>query len=243
MQKNKVIEAYKKKECVNSFDSTRSSTYGQKWHNDYEKDLVIDSINNLGRNNIKILDVACGTGRFVQDILKMNRKIEYHGLDTSKEMLKKLKKRLGNKFVNLYNADASNMPFKDNTFDITYSFHLLWHLEKKDQVEMIREMIRVTKNGGIIVIDAYNRDFLYNNLRKKTYKRGYEIFRLSVNEMKKILKSLKDIEVFGILDPHINNKFIFHAMTFLPNKVFRKMHFLHHMLYFKIKTTKMGIKK
>jgi len=242
-QKEKIIENYSKKECVDTFDFTRSSTYGQRWHNNYEKDLVVNSINELKNNKIKILDIACGTGRFVQDLFKTKKEIKYHGIDTSKAMLKKLKDRMKGKSINLYCKDASKIPFKDKTFDLTYSFHLLWHLEKQDQIKIIKEMMRVTKDGGIIIIDAYNKNFLYDNLRKKTYKKGREIFRLSIGEVKEILKPLKDIRVFGILDPHIDNKFIFDLMTFVPNKILKKQHYLHHMLYFKIKKKSLRVNK
>ena len=235
-QKEKIMKAYQRENGVETFDSTRSSTYGQRWHNDYEKDLVINSIKELKNNELKILDVACGTGRFVQDLFKTKKEIEYHGIDTSKAMLKKLKDRMKGKLINLYCQDASKLPFKDKTFDISYSFHLLWHIEKSDQIKIIKEMMRVTKDGGIIIIDAYNKDFFYDKIRKKRkYPDGYEVFKLSIKEIKKILKPLKEIEIFGILDPHIDNKFVFDSMTFVPNKILKKQHYLHHMIYFKIK--------
>ena len=190
----------------------------------------------MKNNELKILDVACGTGRFVQDLFKTKKEIKYYGLDSSKKMLKKLKDKTNDKSINLYCQDASKIPFKDKTFDITYSFHLLWHLEKQDQIKIIKEMIRVTKDGGIIIIDAYNKNFLYDKKKKKRkYPNGYEVFKLSIKEIKEILKPFKKIEIFGILEPHINNKFIFNFITFFPNKIFKKAHLLHHMIYFKIK--------
>lgn len=242
-QKEIIIKTYQQRSCVKNFDTTRSSTYGQQWHNNYEKGLIVNAINDLKKDKIKVLDIACGTGRLAEYVFSSKKNIDYYGVDSSEEMLKEFRKKIANKNLNLLNADACKLPFKDNTFDLTYTFHLLWHVEKKDQVKIIKEMIRVTKDDGIIILDAYNKNFLYNNLRNKTYKKGHEIFRLSIPEIKRILKPLKNVKVFGILDPHIDNKFVFNLMTFLPNKVLRGWYCLHHMLYFKIKKEKFSIEK
>lgn len=233
-QKEKIIKTYQDKEGAEKFDEKRSSTYGQRWHNDYERDLVIDSIKNSKNENLKILDVACGTGRFVNYLFKTDKSIEYHGIDTSDELLKQLKRKTGeNKKVNIYCDDASKLPFKDETFDIVYSFHLLWHLKKEEQIPIIKEIIRVTKKKGIIILDVYNKNFIYDKIIRKKPAPGKEVFKLSIKEMKEILSYLRKIEIFGILDPHINNKIMFHFLTFIPNKILKRFHFLHHMLYFK----------
>jgi ubiquinone/menaquinone biosynthesis C-methylase UbiE len=56
---------------------------------------------------------------------------------------------------NAYQADAENLPFQDNSFDIVYSNGVLHHSENTDQC--IQEVYRVLKPGGKAVIMLYSR--------------------------------------------------------------------------------------
>jgi ubiquinone/menaquinone biosynthesis C-methylase UbiE len=56
---------------------------------------------------------------------------------------------------NAYQADAENLPFRDNSFDIVYSNGVLHHSENTDQC--INEVYRVLKPGGKAVIMLYSR--------------------------------------------------------------------------------------
>jgi len=56
---------------------------------------------------------------------------------------------------NTYQADAENLPFRDNSFDIVYSNGVLHHSENTDQC--IDEVHRVLKPGGKAVIMLYSR--------------------------------------------------------------------------------------
>jgi len=47
-------------------------------------------------------------------------------------------------------AKAENIPFENNSFDAVFSYHSLHHMKNRNQV--IREMVRVCKIGGLIVI-------------------------------------------------------------------------------------------
>jgi len=46
------------------------------------------------------------------------------------------------------------LPFKDNTFDVVYSFYLIEHLEKPKK--MFDEMYRILKPGGLMILWAPN---------------------------------------------------------------------------------------
>jgi len=54
-----------------------------------------------------------------------------------------------------YQADAENLPFRDDVFDIVYSNGVLHHSEDTDQC--IAEVHRVLKPGGLAVIMLYSR--------------------------------------------------------------------------------------
>ncbi|WP_158699528.1 class I SAM-dependent methyltransferase [Magnetospirillum gryphiswaldense] len=54
-----------------------------------------------------------------------------------------------------YNADAENLPFQDNSFDIVYSNGVLHHSEDTDKT--IAEVFRVLKPGGKAILMLYAR--------------------------------------------------------------------------------------
>jgi len=96
-----------------------------------------------------ILDVGCGSGMVTRDIANLT-KGEVFAMDESKEMIKVAKKVL-KEFDNVHLAvgDAHNIPFKDNTFDITTcNLLLMWSV---DPQRVVNEMKRVTREGGIVL--------------------------------------------------------------------------------------------
>jgi SAM-dependent methyltransferase len=56
-------------------------------------------------------------------------------------------------------ADASQLPFADNSFDIITSFDNLEHI--KEYRDVIKEMVRVLKPGGVIILNTINRNNKY----------------------------------------------------------------------------------
>lgn len=92
------------------------------------------------------LDVACGTGDMVVELLK--RGCTVTGVDLSKEMLTIAEEKAhGCKYMM---ADAEHLPFEDGTFDaVTCAFGVrnFVHLEQG-----LAEMLRVLRPGGRMVI-------------------------------------------------------------------------------------------
>lgn len=81
----------------------------------------------------------------------------------------------------VYQADAENLPFRDNSFDIVYSNGVLHHSENTEAC--IAEVRRVLKPGGAAVIMLYSRisaAFLFNILPRAIM--TGEIFRWSEAE-------------------------------------------------------------
>ena len=99
----------------------------------------------------KILDVGCGNGNLFT--LLPDGKYELYGVDFSENMILEAKHNCKTKASFLV-ADVEALPFKDNSFDIIVcnaSFHHYIHPNKA-----LREMQRVLKDGGILLIgDPY----------------------------------------------------------------------------------------
>jgi ubiquinone/menaquinone biosynthesis C-methylase UbiE len=103
----------------------------------------------------KVLDVCCGTGDQVFYYAK--RGIIATGVDLNLEMIKMAKKdkrKKDLKNVSFQIADASSLPFKDNSFDYASISFALHEKERAVRDKIISEMKRVVKSGGnLIFID------------------------------------------------------------------------------------------
>lgn len=98
--------------------------------------------------NQNVLDVGCGKGRYILNLLKLLPENKYYGVDLSEMVLR----YITDDTVTKLQGSLTNIPFRNNEFDVTYTCEALEHAI--DIESAVREMARVTKhNGKIIVID------------------------------------------------------------------------------------------
>ena len=99
---------------------------------------------------MKILDIAAGPGSSSEPLFKAGAEIV--SLDFSDGMLEQGRK--ARPYLNFVKGDALKLPFKDNEFDVTtISFGLR---NTKDYELALREALRVTKEGGRMVIVEFS---------------------------------------------------------------------------------------
>jgi demethylmenaquinone methyltransferase/2-methoxy-6-polyprenyl-1,4-benzoquinol methylase len=99
---------------------------------------------------MKILDIAAGPGSSSEPLYKAGA--EVISLDFSDGMLEQGRK--ARPYLNFVKGDALKLPFKDNEFDMTtISFGLR---NTKDYELALREALRVTKEGGRMVIVEFS---------------------------------------------------------------------------------------
>ncbi|WP_433958615.1 demethylmenaquinone methyltransferase [Cytobacillus horneckiae] len=148
----------------------------------------------------KALDVCCGTGDWSIALSEAVGEIgKVVGLDFSKNMLKigeeKVKEQ-GIKNIELVHGNAMELPFPDNSFDyVTIGFGLR---NVPDYMQVLKEMHRVVKPGGIAVCLETSQPTLFG------FKQGYylyfryimplfgKIFAKSFNEYAWLHESAKD---------------------------------------------------
>ena len=117
--------------------------------------------------NDKILDVGCATGHFYRSIKKRIKKnFSYTGCDPYDIFLEMAYKAWANdKNVKFKKGNIYNLPFKRNSFDITYCSNVLLHLPEIKKP--LKELLRVTKRKVIlrtVVYDvSYKIQLVYNN--------------------------------------------------------------------------------
>ncbi len=100
---------------------------------------------------MRILDLAAGTGSSSEPLVAAGA--EVISADFSEGMLNAGRKRYPK--LNFVKADALNLQFKDNEFDlVTISFGLR---NTADFDKALRECLRVTKSGGRIVVTEFSQ--------------------------------------------------------------------------------------
>lgn len=136
-----------KEKSINHFNSN-AKEYDNSFDGKFVKVMYQSLLEELEKDEKgKLLDVGCGTGNVLCKLV--NGKRELFGIDLSENMVEESKKRMG-KDADIKVADAEHIPYKDNTFDTLVcnaSFHHYPHPE-----EVLREMKRVLKNGGKLLI-------------------------------------------------------------------------------------------
>jgi phosphatidylethanolamine/phosphatidyl-N-methylethanolamine N-methyltransferase len=98
----------------------------------------------------RVLEVGVGTG--INTSL-YPRNCHVTGIDLSSSMLEKARdrvKREGLRNVRLIEMDAGNLTFADDAFDIVYAPYLVSVVP--DPVKVVREMRRVCRPGGKIIV-------------------------------------------------------------------------------------------
>ena len=102
-----------------------------------------DLIESLINEQSKILDVGCGKGFLLFEMLKIEPNLIIRGFDISDYALKRVKK---SKNLKVFKHKAEKkFPFKSNYFDLAISLATLHNLKNFDLSNSIKEIERVGK--------------------------------------------------------------------------------------------------
>ncbi|HYT04059.1 MAG TPA: methyltransferase domain-containing protein [Gemmatimonadales bacterium] len=105
----------------------------------------------------QVLDVGCGTGALLAALAAAAPGVRLVGIDASPEMLAVARGKLA-PAVDLRVAWAEDVPYGDATFDAVVSCSVLHYL--REPMAALREMARVVKPGGRLVITDWCDDYL-----------------------------------------------------------------------------------
>ena len=111
--------------------------------------------------NSKIIDICTGTGDLVKFVSRHCPDCEIIGIDISEEMLKKAK--IKNPTKQFIQADVTNLPFKDNSFDYVISSFGIRNIENRQKA--LSEIYRILKKDGKFL----HLDFGYHNFFSKIF--------------------------------------------------------------------------
>ena len=111
----------------------------------------------------EVLDVGCGTGAFEAQVTAAHPHQSLVGVDLSEEMLAAAREK--NRFApraRFVQADAHDLPFDDAAFDVVVSASVLHYFT--DPATALKEMARVVRPTGRVVLLDWCRDFLLTRL-------------------------------------------------------------------------------
>jgi len=104
-----------------------------------------------------VLDVGCGTGVLLKEILGIAPGLRVTGVDLTPAMLKVAAGRLPSG-TPLVAADAARLPFKSRSFDAVVSTSSLHYWP--DPVAGLREIARVLRAGGRVFVTDWCDDYI-----------------------------------------------------------------------------------
>src|SRR3989344_2685992 len=114
----------------------------------------------------KVLEVGCGDGRSIFDILPVTKNIT--GIDHDDKAITDAKNNFSSyPSIKILKADATKLPFENEEFDFVVCMTTFANFTYKKFI-ILEEMKRVLKNSGKIIISVFSEDALEE--RMKVYK-------------------------------------------------------------------------
>jgi len=144
MKKEKVNKIFES--IANKYDlmnDLMSLGIHRKWKRDLVKHLNLDK----NKNN-SILDLGCGTGDIISNIIKSKKNLKFQAylVDPNIKMIEEGKKKLKQKNLIWLSSYGENLPFKNNKFDLVTMAFSLRNVENIKKT--LNEVNRVLKKNG-----------------------------------------------------------------------------------------------
>jgi SAM-dependent methyltransferase len=103
-----------------------------------------------------VADIGCGNGAYLAELAARGHAGPVLGVDMSAGMLAAARRRAAT--AGLAVADATALPVRDGASDLTLAAHVLYHLP--DPREAVRELRRITRDGGQVIVVLNSEDHL-----------------------------------------------------------------------------------
>ncbi|MFW5985153.1 MAG: class I SAM-dependent methyltransferase [Halanaerobiaceae bacterium] len=126
----------------------------------------------------KVLDAGCGTGNFSLKLAQMG--LEVVGVDISEPMLDKARKKVAktddNLQISFNKMDVLELQFPEESFSGVFSMATIEFIPDSKKENFIREMLRVVKPGGKVLIGTITSDSEWGKMYKKQAQEQDSVF-------------------------------------------------------------------
>jgi 2-polyprenyl-6-hydroxyphenyl methylase / 3-demethylubiquinone-9 3-methyltransferase len=141
--------------------------YGGRWYTAYDDPIALlraeneakwpwvhERIKKISPSAKTILDVGCGAGFLANKMATLG--YEVSGVDLSPESLRVAQKFDHTKSVKYHHANAYDLPFPNDSFDVVVTMDFLEHVYHPGKI--VSECARVLKLGGLFFYHTFNRN-------------------------------------------------------------------------------------
>ncbi len=175
---------------ANSFDYNNYYHNISSIYNDIRLDskddflMTIDNILNACQGKTgTLLDIGCGTGKYGEALEKHGFIVT--GIDKSPSQIQEAQK-----VINSQLGDVCQLPFGDNSFDVCIMIIMIHHLCKDKRIQAFKEVNRVLKPNGILIIKTASHEDLEYRISSRFFpealsidKKRYPTIQSLKNEM------------------------------------------------------------
>lgn len=112
---------------------------------------IAQHLRHKDQRRMALLDVACGTGRFVRFTKEAFPRLAVTGSDLSEAYLEEARNHARPFKIDFEPGPAEALPFADQSFDIVTSIYLFHEVPPVIRRQIAREFARVLKPGGLLV--------------------------------------------------------------------------------------------
>ncbi|WP_277209980.1 class I SAM-dependent methyltransferase [Isoptericola croceus] len=149
--------------CMSNIGEAEAA-YWDRWNADHREHkreeisldqarVVLQRIERLGRRDLRILEVGCGAGWFVDSLVQYG---SVTGVDLSPTVLERARHRVPEATFIVGDLMAVDLP--SGSFDIVVGLEVLSHVE--DQERFFSRVADLLDDGGRLILATQNRDVL-----------------------------------------------------------------------------------
>ena len=139
----------------------------------------------------KVLSVACGTGYGEYYFTSQGKASRVLGLDYSQEAIEYARKKYHHLNLSYLNMDARDLgSLESSSFDLVVSFETIEHLD--EDKKFLRELKRICKPGGIIILSTPNKAYSYRSVIKKRPLASFHVREYRESEFKRLISEFFD---------------------------------------------------
>ncbi len=146
------VSSMSKKEYSDFYNSLDTISRNRK--TDLNQECIDEILTAIPDGPIRILDVGCGNGYLLKWIETHRPRASLHGVDIKVPRTESD----ANSKITYHQAEITELPFDDGSFDFVISTHTLEHCLRLD--EAIRELKRVAREQ-LLIVTPRQRPYLY----------------------------------------------------------------------------------